>query len=143
MTGRVDILLRIFENVHKSTFFGPVTSILTFLQFSQKCDPYINMTIYIYIFIINEYRRNYSFVRGAHNFFFNFLLFYKYFILPYTQTRGDNTETKFNNKCFLNFFLNLFDFFSQDPPKIFFTPSLRCIGCCRGRVHISGKVDDP
>jgi hypothetical protein len=61
MNGRVDILWRIYEkiakklkmksqeqkkrrfwliylkNVHKSTFLGPVTSILTFLQFSQKC----------------------------------------------------------------------------------------------------------
>ena len=60
MTGRVDILSRIFEKIekkvnnevtgtekhrfwliylktfHKSTFLGPVTSILTFLQFSQK-----------------------------------------------------------------------------------------------------------
>ena len=25
------------EKVHKSTFLGPVTSILPFLQFSQKC----------------------------------------------------------------------------------------------------------
>ena len=59
MSGMVDILRRIFEkiakklkmksqeqknvvfgylkNVHKSTFLGPVSSILTFLQFSQKC----------------------------------------------------------------------------------------------------------
>ena len=60
MSGMVDIQWRIFKkfqkvknevtgtkkhrfwliylkNVHKSTFLGPVTSILTFLQFSQKC----------------------------------------------------------------------------------------------------------
>ena len=60
MTGRVDILWHILEKkqkvknevtgtekhrfwliylktFHKSTFLGPVTSILTFLQFSQKC----------------------------------------------------------------------------------------------------------
>ena len=60
MSGRVDILWHIFEKIakklkmnsqeqkndfrliylktfHKSTYLGPVTSILTFLQFSQKC----------------------------------------------------------------------------------------------------------
>ena len=61
MTGRVNILKRIFEKIakkvkievtgtkkrsfwlfytktfHKTTFLGPVASILTFLQFSQKC----------------------------------------------------------------------------------------------------------
>ena len=60
MSGRVDILWRILKNfkkvnkevtgtkkhrflliylknAHKSTFLDPVTSILTFLQFSQNC----------------------------------------------------------------------------------------------------------
>ena len=77
MTGRVDILWRIFEKiakklkmksqeqkkVHNSTFFSPVTSVFTFLEVSQKCarlyGPFrsfrhINMKVLISNWLLNS-----------------------------------------------------------------------------------------
>ena len=54
-TGNTSFLVNFFKNVIKFCFLGPVTSILTLLQFSQKCAEYFHLVFYEFFCTSNLY----------------------------------------------------------------------------------------